>query len=63
MPFKSKTRLKSWILVLNFVSDLAYVGEVSCIASYNILAVNNNPLKDYPSKFLFGMKLTSYWST
>ena len=30
---------------LNFVSDLAQVGERGYIASYNILAVNNNSLE------------------
>ena len=35
-------------MVLNFVSDLAEVGERRYIASCNILAVNNNPLKDFP---------------
>ena len=34
--FKSKTHLKSCILVLNFVSDLAQVGEsdVHCLEEY-----------------------------
>ena len=41
----SKTRLKFCILGLNFVSDLAQVGEVKCITSCNILAVNNNSVK------------------
>ena len=45
--------------MLNFVSDLAQVGEVRHIASCNILAVNNNPLEDFPSDFCFVMKLTS----
>ena len=40
--------------MLNFVSDLAQVGEVMCTAvSCNILAVNNNPLEDFYLTFLF----------
>ena len=42
------TLLKSYILELNLVSDLAQVGEVSCIVSYNNLEVNNDPLEDFP---------------
>ena len=49
----SKKRLKSCVLGLNFVSDLALVGEVKYIVSCNILAVNNNLLQDFPKKFLF----------
>ena len=41
MQFRSTTRSKSCILELNFVSDLAQVGEVRYIASCNILAVTN----------------------
>ena len=33
---------------LNFVRDLAQVGEVKYIASCNILAVNNNPVEYFP---------------
>ena len=40
--------------MLNFVSDLAQAGKGIYIASSNILAVNNNPLKDLPEEiFLF----------
>ena len=36
-------------LGLNFVSDLVQVGgEVKYIASCSILAVNNNPLENFP---------------
>ena len=48
LQFKSKTRLKSYIWELNFVSDLVQVGAVKYIASCNILAVNNNPLENFP---------------
>ena len=36
MQFKSKTRLKSRILGLNFVSDLAQIGESNehCLVQY-----------------------------
>ena len=40
LKIKSKTRLKSWIWVLNFVSDLAQDGEAKCIASCNIFSSN-----------------------
>ena len=48
LQFNPKTGLKSCILVLNFVSDLAQVGasKIHCILAENILAVNNNPLED-----------------
>ena len=38
LQIKYKTRLKSWIWGLNFVSDLAQVGEARYIASCNILS-------------------------
>ena len=44
--FSPKHLKKSCILGLKFVSDLAQVGEASCIALCNILEVNNNPLED-----------------
>ena len=44
--------------MLNFVSDLAHVGEVSSIASYNILADDNNPLEDFLWKFLFCLEMS-----
>ena len=44
----SPTRVQILQFGVNFVSDLAQVGEVSHIASCNILAVNNNPLEDLP---------------
>ena len=53
LQFKSKTRLKSCMLELNFVSDFAQVGEVRYIAYCNMLAVNNNPLEDFPFRLLF----------
>ena len=34
--------------MLNFVRDLARVGEVKYIASCNILAVNNNLVEFFP---------------
>ena len=33
---------------VNFVRNLFQVGEVKYIASCNILAVNNNPFKNFP---------------
>ena len=39
--------------MLNFESDLAQAGQVRYIASGKILVVNNNPLEDFPYKFLF----------
>ena len=39
--------------MLNFVIDLAQVGESKKIAFSNILAVTNNPLEDFPLRFLF----------
>ena len=39
-------------LGVNFVSDLAQVGVVTYIASCNILAVNNDPLEEFPKSFL-----------
>ena len=44
----SKTRLKSNILGLNLVSDVAQVGKTRYIASRNIFAGNNNSLEDFP---------------
>ena len=39
---------------ISIVSDLAHVGESKArIASCNILAVNSDPLEDFPSRFLF----------
>ena len=63
LKFKSKARLRPKILVLNFVSDLAQVGQKRHIASCNILAVNNNPLKDFFRDFRFVIKISSYSST
>ena len=48
LQVKFKTRLKSCIFGLNFVSDLAQVGEVRYIASCIILVANNNPVEDLP---------------
>ena len=33
--------------------NLAQIGEVRNIVSCNILAVNNDPLKNFPYRFLF----------
>ena len=44
---------KICILGLNFVRDLAQVREVKYIASYNILAVNNNLVKYFLQRLLF----------
>ena len=38
---------------LNLVSDLVQVGKARYIASNDILAVTNNSLKDFSSRFLF----------
>ena len=40
LQIKSKTRLKSWIWGLNFVSDMAQVGEAKYIASFNNFSSN-----------------------
>ena len=58
LQFKSKTRLKSCILGLNFEWFGPGWGKVKCIASCNILAVSNNPVE-----YCFVMKTTSYRRT
>ena len=50
---KFETCLKFCILGLNFVIWPIMSGEVSYIASCNILPVNNNPLENLPWSFLF----------
>ena len=49
---KTKPRIKSCILSLNYVI-WPRSEEVRCIALCNILAVNNNPLDDFAGKLLF----------
>ena len=49
LQFKSKTRLKSCIWGLDFVTDLAQVGEskVHCLLQHSI-SKYNNPHEDFP---------------
>ena len=53
LTIKYKTRLKSSILGLNVLSNWPRCGKARYIVSYNILAVNNNPVEDFPYRFLF----------
>ena len=53
---RSKTRFRPYILELNFVINLAQVGEVRHNTSCNILAVNNNPLEKFFRDFCFVIK-------
>ena len=61
MQFKSKTRLKSCVWVINFVSGLALIGGSKLHFPCNILAVILS--KIFVGNFRFVMKLTNYRST
>ena len=52
LQIKSKSRLKSWIFGLDFVSAQVGGSKVYCFAQ-NFLPGNNNSVEDLSRKFLF----------